>query len=59
MGVGQGETDVGIHLITTSVSSELRIWEGPALVVRKLRRTLMGRKGKVVGKESKRRENRA
>lgn len=41
-GAGQRETDVGIHLITTSISSEHRVWEVPALVARKLRSTLTG-----------------
>lgn len=48
MGAGQGETDVGIHLITTSISQEQRVWEVPAPVTRKLRGTSMGRRKRKV-----------
>lgn len=38
----QGGRDVGIHLITISISTKHRVWNVPALEVRRLRRTMMG-----------------
>lgn len=51
----QGGRDVGIRLITISVSTEHRVWDVPALEVRKLRRTMMGRRRK---EETRRAEER-
>lgn len=53
----QGGRDAGIRLITISVSTEHRVWDVPALEVRKLRRMMMVRRRKEETRRNRGRKN--